>query len=316
MKPYQFVALIASLLIGHTLSSQEDMDAKKTKKALKSQFKAGSDNRKRARKFKNLNYEKLETDSLMLPTGVEWKLVLADEFDSFNQAIWGKGQPWGRFQGDNPHQYFDDSMVQVEDGFLRLYGAYKPAKFNIKDTLKTIPYAVGLVNTYPGYFDTFGFFAIRAKAPAGPATWPAFWLTGKYEWPPEIDILEMYGEKKGKSTKDQTMSIHYGSIELGTKGFITHSARVPGNTYDVFHIYACWWSKDFIRFYTDGVMVGEIKLPPTLIAQFSKPMVILLNTGFDGKYLKWLEERNLPHCFEIDWIKVYQTIDSSESKSP
>ncbi|NBU03000.1 MAG: glycosyl hydrolase family protein, partial [Bacteroidetes bacterium] len=60
-----------------------------------------------------------------------------------------------------------------------------------------IPYSIGLANTFHSKNFTYGFFAIRSKNPSGPATWPAWWLTGRNNWPPEIDIFEMYGGATG-----------------------------------------------------------------------------------------------------------------------
>ena len=192
----RLLSCLVIIILSFTLVlSQEKFTKRKIKRELKSQIRWGSTNRKISKKYAKMDVNFLETDSLKLPKESAWRCVFEDNFDSLNTVIWGKGQPWGKFQGENPHQYFSDSMIACKNGLLYLRGGYKPELFAIGDTHKIIPYAVGLVNTYPGFSDTFGYYSIRAKLPSGAATWPAFWLTGKNAWPPEIDIFEMYGER-------------------------------------------------------------------------------------------------------------------------
>jgi beta-glucanase (GH16 family) len=72
----------------------------------------------------------------------------------------------------------------------------------------------------------YGYFAIRSKNPTGPATWPAFWLTGQKNWPPEIDIFEMYGKSNGEKIHRQTMTVHMGKTETRTKRMVVKSGQM------------------------------------------------------------------------------------------
>ena len=93
-----------------------------------------------------------------------------------------------------------------------------------------IPYSVGVVTTFHSMNFTHGFFAIRSKNPTGPATWPAWWLTGKNNWPPEIDIFEMYGKATGDAVNTQTMTVHTGKVETHTKQMMMKKLRDSEDT--------------------------------------------------------------------------------------
>ena len=231
--------------------------------------------------------------------------VFADEFDSLNNYIWQVGQPWGRYHGQQPHQYYGDSEVFVKDGVLFLQNRYAPQKFPSGDTSITIPYGTGLINTSNSRTFQYGFFAIRSKNPSGPATWPAFWLTGKNNWPPEIDIYEMYGKSTGKTIHRQTMTLHFGKIETRTKTHLMKAVNLSPDTDTAFHIYACLWTPDRVVFYTDGVPVRSIRLNKWMRQFYKEPMYLVVNNAVDHRYLQYIDNSRLPVSLEVDWIRVY-----------
>ncbi|MBS3915109.1 MAG: glycoside hydrolase family 16 protein [Bacteroidetes bacterium] len=251
--------------------------------------------------------EEKSTEKLAFPFDSEgYHLVFEDPFDSLNSNIWGIGQPWGRFHAQFPHQYYGDSEVFVKNGMLHLQNRYAPKTFRHADSNLLIPYGTGLVQTFYSKNFTYGYFSIRSKNPSGPATWPAFWLTGRYNWPPEIDIFEMYGKCDGKNVHEQTMTLHYGKIENRTKSLLSKSVQLPSNTDTSFHIYSCLWEPGRIIFFTDGVLLKEIRLNAWMEQFFKEPMYILLNNAVDHRYLQCLKPEMLPCDFEVDWIRVYQ----------
>ena len=246
------------------------------------------------------------SNHLHLPADAsKYALVFADDFDSLNTNIWQIGQPWGRFHGQQPHQYYGDSEVIVKNGKLSLLNRYSPKVFANGDTNCQIPYATGLINTANSKTFQYGYFAIRCKNPSGPATWPAFWLTGKNNWPPEIDVFEMYGRCKGKSIHRQTMTAHYGKIETSTKTHVMKSVKLPSNTDTAFHIYACLWLPGKIQFYTDGVLVRTMRMNKWMKQFYNEPMYLVVNNAVDHRYLECIDNSKLPVSLEVDWIKVY-----------
>jgi beta-glucanase (GH16 family) len=235
----------------------------------------------------------------------KYSLAFEDNFDSLNTQIWQLGQPWGRFHGQLPHQYYGDSEVFVKNGILYLQNRFAPKVFHQGDSLITIPYGTGLINTYHSKEFTYGYFSIRSKNPSGPATWPAFWLTGKNNWPPEIDIFEMYGRSNGRSVHEQTMTLHFGKIETNTKTHLMKSVQLRKDTDTAFHIYSCLWQPGRITFYTDGLKVRTIKLNRWMEQFYKEPMYLIVNNAIDHRYLKYIDNSKLPVSLEVDWIRVY-----------
>lgn len=237
--------------------------------------------------------------------------IFIDSFKSFQSNIWQIGQPWGNFHPQNHNQYYGDSSVHIARENLILDNLYQPRNFvvpkqNGADTV-SIPMNVGLVNTFHSRNFRYGYFAIRSKNPTGPATWPAFWLTGKNNWPPEIDIFEMYGGKKGKRIHRQTMTLHVGKIESGTKKQVVRHFWLPRNTDTLFHIYACYWTPNRVEYYTDGIKVRSVRFNHWMKQFMQEYMYIVLNNQIEAKYLPELQKMGYPTShFEVDWIQVYQ----------
>ena len=328
-----------------------------------------------ARYSRQFKHQTKNTTNLVLPEEAkDYQLVFEDNFDTFNPAVWSKGQPWGRFHQDNAHQFYGDPQVFVADGKLHLINEPRPYPIIIENQPKgdvermyramketnriqkeliqiqrvnatgnvikylgdrdvrdssvstsqvqqnldasgpdtgklavMIPYSVGVVNTFHSNNFTYGYFAVRSKNPSGPATWPAWWLTGKNNWPPEIDIFEMYGKSTGKDVNTQTMTVHTGKIETHTKQMMMKKIRVSEDTDSSFHIYSCLWTPKKIDFYTDGIKVKSIRLNRWMAQFLKEPMYLILNNGIENTYIPQLiKSGNKTSDFQVDWVQVYQ----------
>lgn len=235
-----------------------------------------------------------------------WAMTFHDEFDSLDKAKWRLGQPWGEIHPANLHQYYSDQEIRTEGGYLYLGASYKPKMIKFRDSQITVPYAIGLINSDISFKQKYGYFEIRSKNPGGPATWPAFWLTGATRWPPEIDIFEMYGGKTGKTIHRQCVTIHWGKNDTRSRGFLTRGINLPNNTDTVFHVYGCEWSPDFIRFYTDGHLVSYIRINARVRKWMDEEMVIIINNCFEQRYLKYLPADFSGNQFVVDWVRVYR----------
>jgi beta-glucanase (GH16 family) len=260
--------------------------------------------------FSKVNYYNAikNSDNLMLPEKCKnFKRTFVDSFNFFDDKKWSAGQPWGRYHPSFPHQYYGDSQVIVKDGILHLLNERKPYTFNKnKSDSMSITYGTGLINSFNQFCFQYGYFAIRSKNPVGPGTWPAFWLTGKNNWPPEIDIFEMYGGPDGKRIHRQTMTIHVGKVETHTKRMILKGMILPSNTDSLFHIYACHWEEKKITFYTDGVKIKTVKLSKWMRQFYKEPMYLVVNNALDHNYLKEISSAKMPQDFQVDWVQVYQ----------
>ncbi|MCC6818384.1 MAG: glycoside hydrolase family 16 protein, partial [Bacteroidia bacterium] len=183
----------------------------------------------------------------LLSDSTQWQLSFYDEFDSLDTKKWRLGQAWGEFHPEHLHQYYSKEMIQTIDGKLVLKGEYAPKSYKIGDSLITIPFGVGLINSDISFQQKYGYFEIRSKNPKGAATWPAFWLTGANRWPPEIDIFEMYGRKNGRYIHHQYSTIHYGKADTRSRGYLSKRINLPNSTDTLFHTYGCEWSPKYLK---------------------------------------------------------------------
>ncbi|MFM6984665.1 MAG: family 16 glycosylhydrolase [Chitinophagaceae bacterium] len=243
-----------------------------------------------------------------------WTISFEDNFDSLNTKKWRLGQPWGEYHPGNPHQYYSKEMISADSGFLHLRGTYRPKRFASGDSSIVIPYAVGLINSDISFQQKYGYFEIRSKNPGGAATWPAFWLTGAHKWPPEIDIFEMYGKKTGKTIHNQYATIHYGQTDTRSRGYLSKKINLPNNTDTVFHVYACEWTPEYIKFITDGKAVAFIRMNARLRAWMDDEMVVIINNSFDAAYLPKndLEGSAISNDFVVDWVRVWTRNSSTD----
>jgi hypothetical protein len=132
-------------------------------------------------------------------------------------------------------------------------------------------YISGAINSYP-FSQTYGYFELRGRLPAGRGLWPAFWLMPvDMSWPPEIDVMEVLGQEP-------------------TKIFTTvHSRRLAGGTWiglgtrttDLSlgeHLFGVDWGPDRMRFYVDRRLVFSQPTPEDC----HKPFYIIANLAVGG----------------------------------
>ena len=265
------------------------------------------------------------TDRGILPP-LSYKKVF---YDGFNTQLdldkWRLGQPWGNFHPSDLKQHYDIDGKETyisKENHLVLELRNRPLHV-VKSELPewrqneemedefTIPYAVGLVTTKESW--QYGWFEAEIKLPKGTPLWPAFWLSGENGWPPEIDIFEAYSmhgdDYDGKflfrerpHVKIQP-NLHYGVVEEGTKEMYGAYDVPVFNATDRFVQYACWWEKNFIRIYYDGVMVFECTNPEILkwYNRESDKQFIIINNGVYDK------DSTPNECaMEIRKVAVYQ----------
>lgn len=239
-----------------------------------------------------------------------WILTFSDNFDSINKEKWRLGQPWGYFHQNSLHEYYSTEQVSVKNGFLYLSATQKPKDFSVNDSIVTIPYAVGLINSDISFKQKFGYFEIRCKNPSGAATWASFWLTGANRWPPEIDIFEMFGKNGKGSINRQISSIHYGIVNTKSRGTLIRKTKLTPDTDTLFHVYGCKWTSHSITFYTDGVKVRKQRINKRLRKYMDDEMVVIISNGLQAEYLKNLSVDFVKNDFVIDWVRVYGRINN------
>ncbi len=158
--------------------------------------------------------------------------IIADDFDDGLSSIWSTGPRRGAYTTNSPSALFLDGSevdahgqrlgiepISVEGGVLTLgSGVIPDAKLDDARALLAstgedrnagkLRYYTSMIATDQTWSQTYGYIEVVAKVPAGKGHWSAFWLaSANAEWPPEIDIAEVYGKGlHGRTPKDNVLS--------------------------------------------------------------------------------------------------------------
>ena len=266
-------------------------------------------------------YHKLTSSSSNNPQPpAEYRLVFSDDFKTVDSSRWRWGQPWGNFHSDQPWWYWpkrgetpSDVIYPTTEGLameLRHYPkSFKRSELpewrqNSVRAMWQAPWAAGLLTSRKSF--KYGWIEAEIKIPTERAQWSAFWLAGRDNWPPEIDIFEAYTDEDENKISVKP-NIHWGPVGIsdwrqGKKdwGAPTVPLFEPNNR---FIKYACHWTEDFIRIYYDGILVSDCTIPAAL-KQNSQHQYIILNHGCKNPIEKGV--RPIESAMLVRNVRVYQ----------
>lgn len=215
----------------------------------------------------------------------------------------------------NPKEFYDPTAVEVSynaalgSNTVKLkINHYMPPQafsdFHDWDPAQTyvpacqIDFGIGYLMTKQ-FKQRHGFFEIRCKLPNSLATWPAFWLTGSLDWPPEIDIFEIY---TSKSFTVFESNYHWGK----ENDCFAHDSDVAkhdvNNVSENFHTYGCEWDSCFIKWYYDNVLV---RVAHKNVNNVFEPMWLIISNGIDDNQPNYHNLVTSPGTFEIDYVRAY-----------
>jgi beta-glucanase (GH16 family) len=163
-------------------------------------------------------------------------------------------------------------------------------------------YTSGCITTELTHWQTYGFFEMRARLPAGKGFWPAFWLLPRREAGyPEIDVLEGSGARPGM--------VHCGVIDA-PPGEPSHtSGWVRGGPEDAsgFGVFGMAWTPEAITVFHNGRQV--------LVRRghrVHEDMYLLANLAVGSRDAGWIPDPDdstpFPGRFEIDYIRAFQRV--------
>jgi beta-glucanase (GH16 family) len=162
--------------------------------------------------------------------------------------------------------------------------------------LGSYAYTSGLITSAHSFAQTYGYFEMSAKLPAGQGLWPAFWLLpASGQWPPELDIMEVLGKDTGTL---------YTSAHTAQTGEHVSSglASAVGDMSAGFHTYGLDWEADKVTWYFDGHQVYQIDTP----ADMHQPMYMLANLAVGGPWGGNADASTpLQSQMQIDYIRAY-----------
>lgn len=183
----------------------------------------------------------------------------------------------------------------VTNGMLNLEAALAPP--SAKPYLGDYKYTSGMLTTYRSFAQTYGYFEMRAKLPAGKGLWPAFWLLPiDRSWPPELDIMEVLGH----DPKTLVVTAHSDGPSGRVKSDL--ALKVADMSTD-YHTFGADWQRDTIVWYFDGVEIFRAPTPPSM----NKPMYVLLNLAVGGGWPGSPDKNTkFPARYEVDYVRVYK----------
>ena len=247
-----------------------------------------------------------------------YTLVFSDEFDSRrgsrpDTAVWScpprSNAGWNQWVADT------SAVAFIRNG--KLVCRAIPNKSLSADTARML---TGAVFTRHKFEFRYGKIEVRMKTNLLRGNFPAIWLR---TWPTreqplysEIDILEVFGNRK--------ISSHTAHSELTTK----HKAHGQRNTFnhpcDVtkWHVYGVIWTPESIVWTVDGVKVGEYKKTSdaALLAagqwSFDYPLFIVLNQSVGlGGFDYFMPQTDKVYETQFDWVRVYARRDTMVYKN-
>ena len=159
----------------------------------------------------------------------------------------------------------------------------------------------------------YGYFEARIMLPKGKGTWPAFWMmpvNNNYStnpWPGcgEIDIME----EVGVDANIVSSSIHCAAYNHTINTQKTASRNI-GTAESEFHVYACEWTPDYLKFFVDGTELMTFKNEGSgkNVWPFTYAFYPILNLAWGGDWggYKGVDESALPITMKVDYVRVFQ----------
>jgi len=188
----------------------------------------------------------------------KWKLLKqhSDEFDwkTLNTKKWYPNNP--KWKG-RPPTFFHGSNVSLEDGELVI----RVNKHGNEKLPKEFTHTSGFIKSKNKFL--YGYFEASCKLMNAP--WVSgFWMTnvGK-EWWTEIDICENAPGLE-YNRNDLNSNIHVFRAPKNKGDVKKHFARnkkyyFPEELQKDYHVWGLEWTKEYIRFYIDGMLFREAK---------------------------------------------------------
>lgn len=165
-------------------------------------------------------------------------------------TLYARTMPWGQYFDDSFVEWFDPSGVSIDSsGVNFVWTGNKLTAAN--GTI--INNGIGFILSKDSY--GYGYYEWELLMPKGVGFHNAIWLSGKNSWPPEIDIMEGYSDKKGKWTLSS--NIHrQGTPVNPSDGAMQHGYLVDP---DLWYTLSLEYTAESIKMYYDGWFVREEK---------------------------------------------------------
>ncbi|HOW69279.1 MAG TPA: glycoside hydrolase family 16 protein [Phycisphaerae bacterium] len=230
-------------------------------------------------------------------------MTFDDEFRDLSISAAGPGTRWFTATKEN---FGDARFMPQKDGFpFSIVKGVLPDKpvLRIEAAKKDGHWCSGIMASADpkggGFSQKFGYFEMRAKFPASPGMWPAFWLLGqpsladRSRTNPEIDVVEWYG-----ALPNLVMSTMHLWRPNGKHTAVGDHISVPGLT-EGFHRYGVLIDEDNVSYYFDGIQTQQQKTPE----EAKVPLYMLVNLAMGSGWP--IDKAVSPSYLYVDYVRAY-----------
>ena len=113
-------------------------------------------------------------------------------------------------------------------------------------------------------------------------------------------VLWIIFSKVPPNKKNFESNVHWGVDGENSRGMQCWTHKLFNLTSD-FHLYACEWTPDFIKFYFDGILIRTVK-DKKILKWFEQPLMVIIGNGIS---MDKIESAVFPNIHEVDYVKVY-----------
>lgn len=240
-----------------------------------------------------------------------------DEFNTFTSSGngstgWMTSYPFYGQYGRNLYgesSYLSDAgskydPFSLNNGVLNITASAVPSGANPYN----LPYNSGAITTNKTFAQTYGYFEVRAKLPAGQGLWPAFWMLpadDKTSTTAELDVFEVLGGNPS------TLYTATHTTVTGTNVAAQQVVSVANTSTD-FHTYGVDWEPTTITYYMDGKAISSTPTPSNM----NRPMYMLLDlaVGAQGSWAGTPSSSFTSASMQVDYVRAYATANTVETR--
>lgn len=226
----------------------------------------------------------------------QWEIILNENFTEAKLAasLWEPENYWGSriagfsFSQSTELQAFNGlDNIQIKNNILSIITKAEKAKGKIWDAslgliTKEFGYTSGILNTGNGFKFKEGVVEAKVRFRANAALTSAFSLTGNKPFP-QIDIFRSGSNRVG-----------LGVIDHPKNGGIKKLVQIKGLNFNEFHIFSLEILGDLLVW-----KINNHEVHRDLISPNSGDLFL----NFIGSLHKPLNHSDLPHHFEIEWVR-------------
>ena len=231
----------------------------------------------------------------------QYVLSFSDEFDTIDVSAWGCTSRWiahTPWAGDFGTARFADPQegfpFVVKDGILEIEAR----------KMRSGQWFSGMLASWDacdsGFAQRYGYFEMRAKIPAGPGFWPAFWLIGvdKSNGTAEIDIFEHHTHKSHQY--NSALMKHPGTNDPERRVYSNFNPIEDGILAKQFNTFGADVTENEVVFYFNREEVWRTPM----LDHFKQPMYLLVSLAMDQGFVT--ADTPPSAKMQVDYVRAYQ----------